>query len=65
MELDEFNGLQQKGNIATAQRCLAWLLTRTGITSPIVGNRTEKPCRTIWQRAVCYCPRLRASAVEK
>ncbi|MCP1440678.1 aryl-alcohol dehydrogenase-like predicted oxidoreductase [Erwinia persicina] len=40
--IDVLTEVGKEHNVSTARVCLAWLLTRPGITSLIVGNRTEQ-----------------------
>lgn len=43
--IDVLGEVAQELNASTAQVCLAWLLTRSGISSLIIGNRTEEHLR--------------------
>lgn len=43
--IEALGAVAEELNVSTAQVCLAWLLTRPGITSLIVGNRTEAHLR--------------------
>ncbi|WP_312239903.1 aldo/keto reductase [Pantoea sp.] len=43
--IDVLSDVAEEANATTAQVCLAWLLTRPGVTSLLIGSRTEEQLR--------------------